>query len=90
MKNTRSNNRIGRFSMATPLLHDWEGIQDLMKQFVVIQASRNYVKDTIDYTAFSTLFKEVSLGVKPPQYDIVCKQLKDGGVKYGVVESKVQ
>lgn len=88
MKNTRSNNKIGRFTVAVSLLHDWESIQELMKQFVVIQAKRDYINDVIEYTAFSTLFKEVPLGGKPPQYDIVCKKTADG-IKYGAVAKKV-
>ena len=80
-----AENRLGMFSVTTGVLNyaEWEVFQEVMKNFMITQATVSPDKKSIRYVAFSPLFDKISPlepdmdGPKVPFYQITVNIDKD-------------
>jgi len=77
-KKIRELNRLGRFCITRRFLEN--NIQTSMKimgKMIVVKAELDYATDSIQYTAYSPMFKELRSGEVMPKYLIA---IEDGEI----------
>lgn len=81
-----SENRIGRFSIDRRLLLSAceADLRQLFGTLIVVKAETDFVRDTVDYMAFSVIFPSVPPNTKPPEYHIWMQQDHYGGWEFAV------
>jgi hypothetical protein len=91
MRQSRTNepfyqNRAGRFSISRRILTctDADALGQLFGMLIVVRAEADFMRDTVDYEAYSMLFPPIPMGCQPPKYYIAVHQGANGEWSFAV------
>ena len=63
--------RVGRFYIPRrDVMEQRQAVKTIMKQMVIVYAQADFMRDCIEYQAFSELFEEVDHGCVIPEYEL--------------------